>query len=404
MKFEAYISKLNKAIYVQDQYRLAELLQVRSSTALSACEDAIRIRADVKHRIPKVIRGPWADVIVSHCECIRARLGRDCVEACTRQISTVTAFNRLMERESGWILPVMYTLMSDLYRLACEADDYLRRIGDKAGRLEESARVVNRAFSTCINDSSESPREISRQQGTYFLVGLLFQIYFRLDTKHLCKNVLRVLSKVNLPDLKYYSRPHQIKFKYYEGRYEFYNGNFAKAGEYLEYALQRCHKSYPTNKQRILAFLIPTRLYHGILPMQELLVRYPALGAVYQPLVTAFKTGNIKLFDEGLAQHEHLLLRQGTYLALEQARNIAIRTLFKKVYLVQGKSTRLPFHQFQTALKFVGMPVEAAEVECMLAAMIYKGYIRGYLSHEHQTLVLSKNGPFPSLRSVLRSN
>ncbi|KAJ1983920.1 COP9 signalosome (CSN) subunit [Dimargaris verticillata] len=383
MKFEAYISKLNKAIYVQDQHRLADLLQVRSITALSACEDAIRTRADVKHRIPKVIRGPWADVIVSHCECIKARLGRDCVEACTRQISTVT----------------------DLYGLACEADDYLRRIGDKTGRLEESARVVNRAFSTCINDSNfESPRETSRQQGTYFLVGLLFQIYFRLDTKHLCKNVLRVLSKVNIADLKYYPRPHQIKFKYYEGRYEFYNGNFTKAGEYLEYALQRCHKSYPTNKQRILAFLIPTRLYQGILPMQALLERYPALGAVYQPLVTAIKTGNIKLFDERLAQHEHLLLRQGTYLALEQARNIAIRTLFKKVYLVLGKTTRLQFHQFQAALKFVGMAIESAEVECMLAAMIYKGYIRGYLSHEHQTLVLSKNGPFPSLGSVLRSN
>ena len=40
------------------------------------------------------------------------------------------------------------------------------------------------------------------------------------------------------------------------------------------------------------------------------------------------------------------------------------------------------------------------EVECILANLIYKGLVRGYISHEKATLVLSKKEPFP-LSAVL---
>ena len=39
--------------------------------------------------------------------------------------------------------------------------------------------------------------------------------------------------------------------------------------------------------------------------------------------------------------------------------------------------------------------MEATEIECILANMIYKGYIRGYIAHEKGVLVLSKRDPFP---------
>ena len=42
-----------------------------------------------------------------------------------------------------------------------------------------------------------------------------------------------------------------------------------------------------------------------------------------------------------------------------------------------------------------GMPEE--EAECLVANMIYKGFMRGYISHEKQMVVLAKTDAFPRL-------
>ena len=47
------------------------------------------------------------------------------------------------------------------------------------------------------------------------------------------------------------------------------------------------------------------------------------------------------------------------------------------------------------AFKWLGMPIDLDEVECILANLIYRGYVRGYLSHSKRMLVLSKRDPFP---------
>lgn len=41
------------------------------------------------------------------------------------------------------------------------------------------------------------------------------------------------------------------------------------------------------------------------------------------------------------------------------------------------------------------MDIEADEVECFLANMIYKGYIKGYIAHERGIVVLSGKDAFP---------
>lgn len=43
------------------------------------------------------------------------------------------------------------------------------------------------------------------------------------------------------------------------------------------------------------------------------------------------------------------------------------------------------------------MDVAQEEAECLLANMIYKGFMRGYISHEKQMVVLAQNNPFPRL-------
>ena len=48
------------------------------------------------------------------------------------------------------------------------------------------------------------------------------------------------------------------------------------------------------------------------------------------------------------------------------------------------------------------MALDMDEVECMVANLIYRGYVKGYISHSKKTLVLSKANPFPDLKTVSR--
>lgn len=90
--------------------------------------------------------------------------------------------------------------------------------------------------------------------------------------------------------------------------------------------------------------------------------------------------------------------------------------VFRKVYLAgdldeEGKrNTRIYVKDFAAAIRLgesgasgEGMDVEMDgsagenndEVECLVANMIYKNLMKGYISRERGIVVLSKNGAFP---------
>jgi hypothetical protein len=58
-------------------------------------------------------------------------------------------------------------------------------------------------------------------------------------------------------------------------------------------------------------------------------------------------------------------------------------------------NTRLRLSVLESALAWLGEELEMDEIECILANLIYQGKIKGYLSHEKQTLIVSKADPFP---------
>ncbi len=60
-----------------------------------------------------------------------------------------------------------------------------------------------------------------------------------------------------------------------------------------------------------------------------------------------------------------------------------------------------------SALSWLGVDMEMDEIECILANLIFQSKIKGYLSHEKRTLIVSKADPFPSsaiIKSVNNSN
>lgn len=124
------------------------------------------------------------------------------------------------------------------------------------------------------------------------------------------------------------------------------------------------------------------------LPSKDLLAPFPRLEKLFRPLCNCIKKGDLVGFDEAMSACEDVFVRRRIYLPLERGRDIALRNLFRKVFLAGGfdppkdgtpaiRRTRVPVAEFAAALR-IGTHAEAKaridldEVECLLANLIYK--------------------------------
>ena len=85
---------------------------------------------------------------------------------------------------------------------------------------------------------------------------------------------------------------------------------------------------------------------------------------------------------------------------LEKCKAVCYRNLFKRVFLISAK-TQIKLDMILRSFKWLDTPMDLDEVECILANLIYRGYVKGYISHTNRVLVLSKQNPFP-VKAVIK--
>lgn len=113
------------------------------------------------------------------------------------------------------------------------------------------------------------------------------------------------------------------------------------------------------------------------------------------------RKGDFKTFNAALIDYQHRFIRQGTYLLLEKCKTVCYRNLFKRIHYSNnnfdnaGQIYQISLQQVRTVFHWLDMIIDLDEIECILANLIYRGYVRGYLSHSKRVLVLSKRDPFP---------
>jgi hypothetical protein len=93
------------------------------------------------------------------------------------------------------------------------------------------------------------------------------------------------------------------------------------------------------------------------------------------------------------------------YFVAVKLSHLVPRQLTRKVWLVVSSESRIPLSLIlsgQTILNRINKVnievkdhLDLEELECLLANSIFEGQIKGYISHEKSTLVLSKKNPFP---------
>lgn len=170
------------------------------------------------------------------------------------------------------------------------------------------------------------------------------------------------------------------------------------ADEYLTYAFEHCHRQSIKNKRLILTYLVPVKMLLGHMPKKFVLEKYNLLQ--FWELMEAVKKGNLRSLEEVMNKHESFFIEAGIYLIVEKLKIIAYRNLFKKVYLVLN-THQIPIQSLLTALEMYGVEnIDMDETECLVANLINEKKIKGYISHQHKKLVISKQNPFPQLSSI----
>jgi hypothetical protein len=387
-----YLAAVEQAWNDYDGDKLAELLSFDDKHAENP---KLQQDEDPSAAVERILEEPIDDIVSDHLRTLYLASERRYVEAYECQVSAVQNYCKLLssQKDDNWPLPIMYAVCLDLRRLASSADKQLEAKGGKPGEtLEKAAEHMMSCFRTCALDS-KSAIEVTKRWGILNIVNQLFKIYFQVNKLHLCKPLIRAIESSVLKDR--YPKAQQVTYKYYVGRKYMFDNSFKEADEYLSYAFEHCHRNSTANKRSILIYLTPVKMLLGQMPTLALLQKYNLLQ--FADVVTSVKQGNLLLLNEALDKNERFFIKCGIFLILEKLKIITYRNLFKKVSLLV-KSHQIPIDAFVAALKMMKVDdIDNDETQCIIANLIYEGRIKGYISHQHQKLVVSKQQPFPSL-------
>ncbi|XP_076632137.1 PCI domain-containing protein 2 isoform X1 [Colletes latitarsis] len=391
---DSYIIQVRRAWLNQDGDSLADLLSLRHSrVSLPQIVSETAMTKVMEH-----LSTPLDDLVFYHLKTVVAMNKDDPLTMYNYQSCAVQSLTKILQiqKEENWMLPVMNVMCLELRLLAVCTENTKSNKSMKPGEiLEKCADCLMGCFRVCACDNRSSEDDTKRW-GMLTLVNQLLKIYFRINKLHLCRPLIRAIE--SSPYKAHFALAQQITYKFFVGRKAMFDSDYKAADEYLTYAFEHCHKQSTKNKRLILTYLVPVKMLLGYMPKHSLLEKYNLME--FWELMEAVKRGDLRNLEKVMEKHESFFIGAGIYLIVEKLKIIAYRNLFKKVYLVLNIH-QIPVQSLLLALQMHGIDdVDMDEVECIVANLIYEGKIKGYISHQHKKLVISKQIPFPRLSTI----
>lgn len=311
--------------------------------------------------------------------------------ASNEQINVVNNFLRLFS--NAFQLPLLYVIGGDCWKLAS--------LSGSSEAQEQAARAINKLFIACITERSVLSLQ-SRKWGTYRTAALLLRVYFHLGQLNLVQNVLKALQACELPGIDEFPRAHTVTFKYFLGRYHFGREEFELAENCFIFCFERLQQQrnnstiFAKNLNSVLHFLIPIKLISQLAkPSSELISLFQSEKnqLFYTNLVKFIVAGDLESFKGLIQQNYKQLIKAGSFSLYEKLILLVIRQRIRRIHLETDNSTRISLILLHN---LCDKESSLDDVTCLVANLISKGLIRGYISEEKQFLVLSAQNPFPT--------
>jgi len=396
MNFYSYLSTINRLWSNRDGAGVARFLTLSGN---HASNPNLHIE-NPESSVERSIETPLDEVIIAHIKVLFHFNDNppQFNEAYKYQSICVQAVVKLLQamKEENWCLPVMYVTCLDLRVLALKCES-LEPTTKRGQVMEKAAECLMSCFRVCAADNRTEERDTKRI-GMLHLVNQMFKVYFRINKLHLCKPLIRAIESLSFKDS--FPLSQQITYKYFVGRKAMYDSDYKTSDEYLTFAFNHCPQKYIKNKRLILIYLVPVKMLLGYMPRKETMQQFNI--PQFHELACSLKQGNLKGFDDVMQKYQSFFIDTGIYIIVEKLKIIAYRNLFKKVYFIL-QTHQIDLQYFLTALLFAGEEdITMDETHCIVANLIAEGRIKGYISYQHNKLVVSKQtSPFPSLNNAV---
>eukprot|EP00668_Euglena_longa_P001066 GGOE01001274.1.p1 GENE.GGOE01001274.1~~GGOE01001274.1.p1 ORF type:complete len:403 (-),score=157.19 GGOE01001274.1:214-1422(-) len=399
MQAQQLLNAVAEAMESADGQEVAHLLRAVDRPWLAAAGNVDYVQY-LRHQLD----GQWPEAIGGFLQALYHESRQEYAEALDACTSAVTALRRqwqepteLNHPQPNWSVPIM-TLMISRYRILSTVVDNQTPDGEP-DKSTKACNLLRQFFSDCQSDRTQD-LELSRKQGTLYVINNLFKIYFRLNNVRLSKALINSVEADGMHTFERYKMSQKVTYSYYLGRISMFDGNYQKAEEHLQYAFENCHRKYVKNKVRILIYLLTVQLVRGQFPKQHIISKYGL--SQFSQLCRACRTGNVRLFDDTMASGQEWFIKRGIYVILQRAKIICYRNLlfniFRYINAFVDINCRLKLEYIQEAMQICGAgddDTDLEEIECIVANLIYHNYIKGYISHSMRVLVLAKANPFP---------
>ncbi|XP_050531620.1 PCI domain-containing protein 2 [Daktulosphaira vitifoliae] len=300
----------------------------------------------------------------------------------------------------NWMIPLTNTICVDLRYLLNAYDKFdTTKKSVKAERYNDFQKkfidVMMMYFRICSGDI-RAPSHLSKRWAMMFIVNQMLQVYHKIKKFHLTTGLTKTIFMC--PDKTIFPVAHAVTFYYFTGCKEIFEGKFNNARDYLTKSFQGCYKCSIKNKRLILKKLIPLNMLQGVIPSKSLLKKYDL--EIFGELSDYLKMGNVKKFRECIDINEVYYMQCGVYLILQKLINLVYRNLLKKFFLIANNHI-IPIETIAAVLKTYDDPeTDFDQAQSLLVNLIYRGSLRGYLSHAHKKVVLSKKDPFPTGKQI----
>ncbi|XP_050429892.1 PCI domain-containing protein 2 [Adelges cooleyi] len=314
-------------------------------------------------------------------------------------LQNIVKYLQTSENEN-WMVPLANTICVDLRYLLNAYDKFdstkknikLERYNDFQKKFID---VMMMYFRICSGDI-RAPSRLTKRWTIMFIVNQMLQVYHKIKKFHLTTGLTKTIFMC--PDKNIFPVAHFVTFYYFTGCKEIFEGKFNDARENLTLAFESCHKCSVKNKKLILKKLIPLNMLQGVMPSKSLLKKYDL--ELFGELSDYLKMGNVRKFRECIDTNEVYYMKCGVYLVLQKLLNLVYRNLLKKFFLI-AKNHIIPVEQIAAILrKFDDPETNFDQAQSLLVNLIYRGTLRGYLSHAHKKVVLSKKDAFPTGKQI----
>ncbi|CAM9631518.1 unnamed protein product [Laminaria digitata] len=314
--------------------------------------------------------------------------------------------------EGIWLAPCLYTMVAGVRKLAKKADwgptggrasaapSYGEAEAEEEGSksMVLTTHTIMKAFRLSINDRGNDKRT-SRKACALHLAIDMFKHYSDLKNLRMCNNIRGVLEQHWDVVEPMSTRADWVSYHYYVGLLKISEDKYKEAETDLELALKHCHRDAKSNKRRILTHLVPLRLRLGIYPTYSLLAKYNLTH--FHDFSVAIRTGDVRKFNELMSTWERVFITRGTYLLMEKCVMLVYRNLVKKITMAT-QTFKLPLRVVQFAFLKMEHERDVDEIECLLANLIYRNLVKGYIAHKAKFLVMASTieKAFPKISLV----